>query len=89
VEGAHAPGSTVPLQPYELLLAKAVRIMGITGWNASCFSRAVELIERKAIAIEPLVTQVLPLAEWETAFDFAISRKDESIKVQLQMQDKA
>jgi L-iditol 2-dehydrogenase len=56
----------------------------VTSGNASTpesWSRAMELIERRAVALEPLLTDVVPLDEWERAF--AATRAGEGIKYVL------
>lgn len=48
------------------------RELTMTSGNASTpasWRRAIELIESRAVALEPLVSKVVPLAEWRHAFD--------------------
>ena len=54
--------------PFDLV---CYRELTVTGGNASTplsWRRALELIERRAVELEPLVTEVIPLVEWERAF---------------------
>jgi L-iditol 2-dehydrogenase len=60
------------------------RELTLSSGNASTprsWRRALELIETRAVDLEPLVTAVLPLADWERAF--AATRAGEGIKVVL------
>jgi L-iditol 2-dehydrogenase len=56
----------------------------VTSGNASTprsWNRAVELIEDRKVALEPLLSEVVPLEEWERAF--AATRAGEGIKFVL------
>lgn len=56
----------------------------ITSGNASTpasWRRALALVEARAVALEPLVSEVLPLPQWERAF--ARTRAGEAVKVVL------
>src|SRR5262245_7224988 len=60
------------------------RELTVTSGNASTprsWARALELVEKGRIALEPLVTEVVPLAEWERAF--ASTRTGSGIKFVL------
>jgi L-iditol 2-dehydrogenase len=60
------------------------RELTVTSGNASTprsWARALELLEAGRIALEPLVTEVVPLAEWERAF--AATRAGSGIKYVL------
>lgn len=60
------------------------RELTVTGGNASTATswlRAVELVERRAVELEPLVTEIVPLQEWERAF--AAARSARGVKVVL------
>lgn len=84
-EGVYGPNTEITFNPHRTLLERSVRMIGVTGWNRGNFRRAIDLFAERKVTVEPLVTQVLPLDEWETGFDFATNRKDESIKVQLEI----
>ena len=43
--------------------------------------RRVELVERREVELDPLLSEVVPLAEWERAF--AATRAGEGIKYAL------
>ena len=56
----------------------------MTSGNASTprsWRRALELIEAHRVVLKPLVTEVVPLAEWERAF--AATREGSGIKFVL------
>jgi L-iditol 2-dehydrogenase len=60
------------------------RELTVTGGNASTarsWLRALELVESGRVALEPLVSEVVPLAEWERAF--AATRAGSGIKFVL------
>jgi L-iditol 2-dehydrogenase len=60
------------------------RELTITSGNASTpqsWRRALELIESRRVALEPLVSEIVPLAEWERAF--AATREGAGIKFVL------
>ena len=87
IEGVYGPDTPVTLHPHRTLTERSVRLIGITGWNRADFARALELLAGGDVVVEPLVTHTYPLSDWETAFDMATTRKDESIKVQLALGD--
>jgi L-iditol 2-dehydrogenase len=67
--------------PFDLV---CYRELSVTSGNASTpasWRRALELIVGDAVALEPLVTEVVPLAEWERAF--AATREGTGIKFVL------
>jgi L-iditol 2-dehydrogenase len=54
--------------PFDLV---CYRELTVTSGNASTpqsWRRALELIESRTVELEPLVTEVVPLPEWERAF---------------------
>jgi L-iditol 2-dehydrogenase len=60
------------------------RELGVTSGNAhtpESWPRALELIEARSVRLEPLVSEVVPLAEWERAF--AATRAAAGIKFVL------
>jgi L-iditol 2-dehydrogenase len=60
------------------------RELTVTSGNASTpqsWVRALELVEGRQVALEPLVSEVVPLAEWERAF--AATRGGAGIKFVL------
>jgi L-iditol 2-dehydrogenase len=67
--------------PFDLV---AYRELTVTSGNASTpqsWLRALELVAARAVALEPLVSEVVPLAEWERAF--AATRDGSGIKIVL------
>ncbi len=67
--------------PFDLV---CYRELTITSGNASTpqsWRRALELIERRAVELEPLVTEVVQLLEWERAFQ--ATRRGTGIKFVL------
>ena len=67
--------------PFDLV---CYRELTVTSGNASTprsWRRALELIEARRVALEPLVSEVVPLAEWERAF--AATREGSGIKFVL------
>ncbi len=60
------------------------RELEVSSGNASTpasWRRALALIEARAVALEPLVSEVVPLAEWERAF--AAARAGSGVKLVL------
>jgi L-iditol 2-dehydrogenase len=60
------------------------RELTVTSGNASTprsWRRALALLEAGAVRLEPLVSEVVPLAEWERAFETA--RAGSAVKVVL------
>ena len=60
------------------------RELVVSGGNASTpasWRRSLALIESRAVELEPLVSEVVPLEEWERAF--AAARNAEAVKVVL------
>jgi L-iditol 2-dehydrogenase len=56
----------------------------ITSGNASTptsWRRAISLLEEGTIDLDPLVTDVVPLGEWERAF--AVTRRGHGVKLVL------
>jgi L-iditol 2-dehydrogenase len=60
------------------------RELTLTSGNASTpasWDRALALIDARDVVLEPLVTEVVPLGEWERAF--AATRAGEGVKFVL------
>jgi L-iditol 2-dehydrogenase len=72
-------------KPVAVLLDEVCfRELTITSGNASTpasWRRAMALIEERAVDLEPLVTEVVPLSDWERAF--AATRAGEGVKIVL------
>jgi len=73
-------GGTLPL-PVNLIVAKELRLVGTHRFDSE-FAQAVRMIAAGQIDLSPMVTQVLPAAEAQRAFDLAGDRS-QAVKVQL------
>ena len=69
---------TVPL---DLVCFKELTVTSGFASTPVSWRRALELVERRDVALEPLVSEVVPLAEWERAF--AATREGRGIKYVL------
>ncbi len=78
--GADRVGGTLPL-PLNLIVAKELRLVGTHRFDSE-FAQAVRMIGAGEIDLSPMVTQVLPAAEAQRAFDLAGDRA-QAVKVQL------
>ena len=84
IEGSMDINDTVSIYPRKILVS-AIQMIGICGWRTEDFVRALYLMSAGKVDVRSLITQTFPLDAWEDAFDFAISRKSESIKVEFTM----
>ena len=82
IEGSMDIKETVAICPRKILVS-AIHMIGICGWRTEDFVRALNLMASGKVDVRPLITQTFPLAAWEEAFDYAVSRKSESIKVEF------
>ncbi|SIQ90645.1 L-idonate 5-dehydrogenase [Paracoccus thiocyanatus] len=73
-------GGTLPL-PLNLIVAKELRLVGTHRFDRE-FAQAVAMIGAGQIDLSPMVTQVLPAAQAQRAFDLAGDRA-QAVKVQL------
>ncbi|WP_017998852.1 L-idonate 5-dehydrogenase [Paracoccus sp. N5] len=73
-------GGTVPL-PLNLIVSKELRLVGTHRFDRE-FPEAVRMIGAGEIDLSPMVTQVIPAAEAQRAFDLAGDRS-QAVKVQL------
>lgn len=69
---------TVPL---DQVLYKEVTLTSGNASTPAAWRRAISLLDEGMVDLEPLVTNVVPLAEWERAF--AITRRGHGVKVVL------
>jgi L-iditol 2-dehydrogenase len=67
--------------PFDLVCFHELTITSGFASTPSSWVRALELVAEGRVALEPLVTEVVPLAEWERAF--AATRSGEGIKFVL------
>lgn len=73
-------GGTLPL-PLNLIVSKELRFVGTHRFDTE-FAEAVRMIGAGEIDLAPMVTQVIPAAEAQRAFDLAADRA-QAVKVQL------
>ncbi|WP_323715906.1 L-idonate 5-dehydrogenase [Paracoccus aminovorans] len=73
-------GGTLPL-PLNLIVSKELRFVGTHRFDIE-FAEAVRMIGAGEINLAPMVTQVIPAAEAQRAFDLAADRA-QAVKVQL------
>jgi L-iditol 2-dehydrogenase len=67
--------------PFDLVCFKELRITSGFASTPTSWRLALGLVERRAVELEPLLSEVVPLAEWERAF--AATRAGEGIKYVL------
>jgi L-iditol 2-dehydrogenase len=67
--------------PFDLVCFRELTITSGFASTPSSWTKALELVEQRRVALEPLLTEVVPLAEWERAF--AATRSGEGIKFVL------
>ena len=83
IEALYEPGQTVPIDPYGMLVCRAVSVSGVCGWLTCDFVHALECVSRKMVDVAALHTHTFSLDEWETAFEYAEKRKSEAIKIEF------
>lgn len=67
--------------PFDLVTFRELTITSGFASTPSSWYKALELLERRSIELDPLLSAVVPLAEWERAF--AATRAGEGIKFVL------
>lgn len=67
--------------PFDLVCFKELTVTSGFASTPSSWKRALALVEAREVALEPLVSEVVPLSEWERAF--AATRAAEGIKFVL------
>jgi L-iditol 2-dehydrogenase len=67
--------------PYDLICFHELTVSAGFASNPLSWRRAMALLEADAVALAPLVTEVVPLADWRRAFD--ASRAGEGVKYVL------
>jgi L-iditol 2-dehydrogenase len=60
--------------PFGLVVTREIRVRAGFGSSPASWSRAVRLVESRAVDLAPLVSAVLPLRDWGVAFDRMASR---------------
>lgn len=67
--------------PFDLVCFKELTVTSGNASTPASWQRALELVWSRAIVLEPLVTEAVPLAEWERAF--AATRRGDGVKYVL------
>lgn len=67
--------------PFDLVCFKELTVTSGNASTPASWKRALELVASRAVALEPLVTEAVPLAEWERAF--AATRRGDGVKYVL------
>jgi L-iditol 2-dehydrogenase len=67
--------------PFDQVCLKEITVTSGFASTPSSWERALALVEQRAVALEPLVTEVVPLAEWERAL--AATRAAQGVKFVL------
>jgi L-iditol 2-dehydrogenase len=67
--------------PFDLVCFHELRVTSGFASTPSSWGKALELVTERRVELEPLVTEVVPLADWERAF--AATRAAEGIKFVL------
>lgn len=83
IEGSSGVGEKVEVAPFDDLVRKGMILRGINGWKTSDFVNALEYIKSGLIDVKSLITHTFLLEQWEEAFQFVESRKNEAMKVQF------
>ncbi|MET0772550.1 MAG: zinc-binding dehydrogenase, partial [Candidatus Limnocylindrales bacterium] len=60
--------------PFGLVVTKEIRVRAGFGQSPASWARAVRLVEARAVDLAPLVSIVLPLRDWQVAFDRMATR---------------
>ena len=80
-------GTTATLEKMEVapnyLIEKALTIVGVCGWSADEFAKALEIMELGLIDVKSLITHRFSLEEYKLAFEFADRHKSEVIKAEF------
>jgi threonine dehydrogenase-like Zn-dependent dehydrogenase len=64
---------------------KELRMVASVGPDLSIdYPFALSMIERNAVDVSPLITHVMPFDDIQKAFDRAVSREDDVIKIVLE-----
>jgi L-iditol 2-dehydrogenase len=67
--------------PFDLICFKELTVTSGNASTPDSWQRALELVDSGAVVLEPLVTEAVPLAEWERAF--AATRRGDGVKYVL------
>jgi L-iditol 2-dehydrogenase len=53
----------------DLLLEKAITLQGVFSQSYRSWEAVIELLRTKKVTVKPVVTHIMPLTEWKTAYD--------------------
>jgi L-iditol 2-dehydrogenase len=70
--------------PFYQLYFKELTIVNSRAAKSEDFPRAIDLVARRVVKLEPLVTHVVPLAELERAIHMLKSDEDQRLKIILE-----
>jgi L-iditol 2-dehydrogenase len=70
---------------FEQIVYKDIRVAGSFGSSVSSWSRALTLLRQGIVQVAPLISNILPLSEWEQGF--RIAHQKEGLKVLLHPAD--
>lgn len=65
------------------LVDRAIKLIGVRGWNQWDFVRALDNIETGLVDVRSLITHTFPLTEYRNAFETAELRKSNALRVLL------
>ena len=84
VEGHFDPTVEVTLAPFSLLVARSVSLQANRGWRTEDFAKALELVTRKMVDVDALITEKLPLESWKTAFETFADPEAQAVQLVLE-----
>jgi L-iditol 2-dehydrogenase len=61
-------GKEIPVN-FDLVVNREIRILGSVNSKWTSWERAIKLLASKKVVTKPMISQVLPLENWEIAFD--------------------
>jgi L-iditol 2-dehydrogenase len=82
IEGTSGSSEELCVNPDDLV-DRALKLIGVRGWNQRDFVRALDNIETGLVDVRSLITHTFPLTEYRSAFETAELRKSDSLRVLL------
>jgi L-iditol 2-dehydrogenase len=73
-------GERFEVTPFKFL-EKQMTYTGVSGYSAAQYQVAMEMIQKKIVKTDPIITHSFSLDEYAKAFEYAEKRKDGAIKV--------
>ena len=73
--------------PLDRLFHKQLQLHGSVGYTPATWDRVMDIFAQEKVRLRDLVSDVLPLSEWEQAFDTCASKR--GLKVLMTPQDHA